>query len=233
MHHPLIQSIFSTCSPKDVIAYLQPFLTKERILRIEDVLSQRTQNVTVAIESPSDIYNAFAVVRTAEAFGLTDVHIIKSGTKRKKGWNTTLGTSQWTEIKYSDNGEKTLKEIKAKGFSLCGAALGPYPSLEELDLQKPVCLLFGNERSGLSKEAKMLCDQLFTIEMCGMVQSLNLSVAAGISLYCVTRKMKSGTNNTGLSKEELEMQRAAYYIRSIGIERVEKIISYQRQNGAV
>lgn len=233
MQHPLIQAIFSTCSPKDVTAYLLPFLTKERALKIESVLSQRTQNVTVAIESPSDIYNAFAVVRTAEAFGLTDVHIIQGGKKRKRGWNTTLGTSQWTEINYSESLSKTVKELKAKGVSLCGAALGPYSPLEELDLQKPVCLLFGNEKSGLSEEAKSLCDQLFTIEMCGMVQSLNLSVAAGISLYCVTRKMKSGKNNTNLSEEELEMQRAAYYIRSIGFERVEKIISYQRQNGAV
>jgi tRNA (guanosine-2'-O-)-methyltransferase len=225
IEHPIITSILSKKGAKETIEILGPLLTQKRRMRIDRVINQRLGSVIVAIEEPSDIYNALAIVRSAEAFGVSSVDIIDCRVAKKKGWHTTLGTSQWTEVHYREDIVEQMGQLKKRGFSICGAVVDSDTALESIDLSRPVCLLFGNEERGLTDEAKRVCDQCFTIPMYGMVESFNISVAAGIALYEVTKKIRNGRKEGDLTPEEKELLTAAYYIRSIGFEETAKILS--------
>ena len=99
---------------------------------------------------------------------------------------------------------------------IAGAIIHAEKKLSELKIDKPICILIGNEQRGLTHEAKNACDILFSIPMCGMVESLNLSVAAAISLFDLTqRKRMTLKNNTDLSITTEKKLRAKYYLNSV------------------
>ena len=98
-------------------------------------------------------------------------------------------------------------------------------SLEILPLDHPICFLFGNEKEGISDEAKKGCDLLFRVPMFGMVESYNLSVAAAITLYDYLRKKRKKLQRNGdLDLQEMIEEKARFYVRSLGIEQSSEIL---------
>ena len=74
--------------------------------------------------------------------------------------------------------------------------------LEVLPLDRPIALVFGNEKAGVSPGTRALCDGAYTIPMAGFSQSLNISVAAAVSLYSVCRRVREERPDGGLLSEE-------------------------------
>ncbi|MDN3505550.1 MAG: RNA methyltransferase [Rhabdochlamydiaceae bacterium] len=220
---PFFTKLCEQFSPEKIIENLAPFLTKERIDRIDHVLKYRIDSVEVAVESPADIHNALAIVRTAEAMGVTGMHIISPQMKPRKGKRTTRGTSHWTDVSYSDSLDIFGGKLE-DNISLCGAVVSDAHPLGELCLDKPVCLFFGNEHSGLTDEAKKRCDQLFTIPMYGMVESLNLSVAASIALYDVLRRKRESGTMGDFNNDNLLREKAYYFAKTLGLDQSKKIL---------
>ncbi|QVL57339.1 MAG: RNA methyltransferase [Simkaniaceae bacterium] len=210
--------------PKEkIIETLVPFLTKERIQTIDEVLANRMRSVQIAIERPYDIHNGLAVVRTAEALGASHVHFINAQMKKGQGKGTTKGTMKWVHL----HRHPSLKEFhEAKGeVLLAGASADGELSLENLPLERPICFLFGNEKEGISEEAKKRCDLLFRVPMFGMVESYNLSVAAAITLYDFLRKKRKKLQRNGdLDTQEMIEEKARFYVRSLGIEQSNEIL---------
>ena len=202
---------------RKVIKVLQPYLTEERVKGIDAVLSHRIHGVHVAIEAPYDIHNALAVVRTAEAFGIGHIHFINAMMKKGQGKNTTKGTLKWVHLMRHETLGGFLQE---KGeLLLVGASADASLTLEELPTDRPLCFLFGNEKEGLTAEAKKACDVRFSVPMFGMVESLNLSVAAGISLHDYLKRKRQEMKKLGdLDPESLLNEKAHFYIRSLGVE---------------
>lgn len=192
------------------------------------MLSKRIGSVQVALEAPYDIHNGLAVVRTAEALGVSTIHFINAIMKKGQGKNTTKGTLKWIHL---HRHESFPSFVKAKGEALLvGACAHGEVSLEELPVDRPLCFLFGNEKEGLSTEAKKECDLLFSVPMFGMVESLNLSVAAGISLYgYLQRKRKEIKRDGDLSDEEILEEKAHFYVRSLGVEQSFEILKRRLQ----
>ncbi len=208
---------------KKIIETLAPFLTEERIKTIDQVLGNRIRSVQAAIEGPYNIHNGFAVIRTAEALGISHVHFIKAQMKKGQGKSTAKGTLKWTHLVR----HRSLKDFQdAKGgFLIAGACANGRERLETLSIDRPVCFLFGNEKDGISEEAKKGCDILFRVPMFGMVESYNLSVAAAITLYdFLRRKRKELQRNGDLNEEEIIEEKACFYIRSLGIEKANEIL---------
>jgi TrmH family RNA methyltransferase len=78
-------------------------------------------------------------------------------------------------------------------YTVVGTALEGSTDYREADYaSKPVVLLMGSERVGLTEEQKALCDTLVRIPMAGYVESLNLSIAAALVLYEIYRQRQSG-----------------------------------------
>jgi tRNA (guanosine-2'-O-)-methyltransferase len=219
----MIEELLKTYPKEDVIKHLEEFLTRDRIERIDLALSKRIQNVEVAIESPYDIHNGLAVVRTAEALGVSHVNFINAIMKKGQGKNTTKGTLKWVHLERSPSIESFLEE-RDQVF-IAGACADGEMSLDDLPIDQPICFLFGNEKEGLSKKAKAGCNALFHVPMYGMVESLNLSVACAITLYdYLKRKRKALSKEGDLPLEQLVVEKACFYIRSLGIEQASEIL---------
>jgi len=202
---------------------LSKYLTKNRIEKIDQVLKKRITSLEVAFESPVDIHNAIASFRTMEALGVTDAHIIDAKFKKSKGKKTTQGAHQWVNVNYHD----TLDSFLGLNQTfLVGASVDGTKDIKDLPLDKNICIIFGNEKSGLSNKALEKADLLYKIPVYGMSQSYNLSVSCAISLYEYLRVKRDHIKSDGdINQVELEEQRTWYYFLSLGSDLSEKIIN--------
>jgi tRNA (guanosine-2'-O-)-methyltransferase len=205
-----------------MVERLRPFLSERRQARIEAVLAARLRSVEVAIENPYDPHNAAAVVRSAEALGVWAVHVIAASTGILRAEGTTTGTHNWIDTHHHAGLEEFLAEFSRRqdGMLLAGACVDATHMLDELPIDAPICLLFGNEHAGLSAAAQAACTLRFRIPIFGFAESYNLSVAAALSLYSQTARRRAALGASpgrlgDLDAATAELERARWYLRSI------------------
>jgi tRNA (guanosine-2'-O-)-methyltransferase len=194
---------------------LGPFLTEARRTRIEGVLDGRMATVHVAIEAPSDPRNAAAVVRTCEALGAMDVHVIAAEARALCSRDVTQGSFHWVRTHHHERIEEFLALARLRGVRLYGACMDGGEPVTRLGVDEPFCLMFGNEQRGLSVTARRACDALFHVPMVGMSESLNLSVAAAISLFEMLRRKRTDGLQGDLDASARDSLRASYYLGSV------------------
>jgi len=206
-----------TITPDLLITKLAPFIREERKNRIEEVINHRFQSIQLAIEAPSDIHNALASVRSCEAFGILNVHFIAVEGGAAAMSSVTKGTFYWVNIHFHATFADFMQVIKKNELSLAGGVLSNSRtvSLSQLPLPAKLCILLGNEQRGLSEQARQACDILYQIPMVGMVESLNLSVCAAVSLFELTQRKRGEGIQTDLNLEEATDLRAKYYLNSV------------------
>lgn len=199
----------------DIIDTLAPFITEKRKKRIDHVVDGRLNQLHLAIECPSDINNALAAVRSAEAMGVANVHIIQPEGGAKAARTITQGAFYWVNIHYHDNLSAFLTYATDKGLAIAGGTVTATIPLSEVPIEKPLCIMIGNEARGLTSEAVNACDYEYTIPMVGMSESMNLSVSAAISMYDTSQRKRAhmGHNSDLSDSEQMEM-RARYYLNS-------------------
>jgi len=203
---------------------LAPFITVERRERIERVLEGRLDSLHVAVERPEDPYNAAAVVRTAEALGVLHVHVADAPEDTLHARKTTQGSFNWLHTYHHPQLDHLLATLRSQEVVLCGAMMDGALAIEELPVERPLCLLFGNEGTGLSAEARAACDLTFRIPMHGMSESLNLSVSAALALYSVATRRRTLLGRAGdLAGERLLRERARYYARCVDVRTLEAL----------
>ncbi len=209
-------AVVATRGAEVVAARLAPFLTVARRARIEAVLRARVASLQVAIEDPQDPHNVAAVVRSAEALGVGAVHVIGGRASGLLSRKVTRGTFYWADIRHHAGWDDFRAGLPA-GMQLAGACVDPGTvELAVVPVDRPLCLLFGNEQSGLSARARAACTLHFRIPMAGMAESLNLSVAAGITMYTLLERRRALLGGAGdLPDQELAGQRARWYAKAI------------------
>jgi len=224
-----ISTLIARYGAGDIVSRLLPLLTPERLQRMHTVLDSRLRHIQVAVEEPSDIHNALAITRSCEAFGIDRLHLIGSQVERNPrniGRRTTKGALHWVHTKRYPALDSFLDTARRDGLTLAGAAGGDGIALEDLPLDEPICLLFGNENRGLSPLAIEHCDLRYHIPLQGMVTSLNLSVAAAISIYSTTVRYRKRLNGNGdLSEDEKRIELAWQLCRHVGAEKAETILA--------
>ena len=173
--------------PSDLWEALSPELSETRRQKIIDVASARTGHITLVLQDVSSEHNICACLRSAEAFGVQNVHVVNEK-KNYKISTVAKGSSSWLTIHNHTSIEECAKALKEEGYALCAAVPKKNSvTLEKLDSSKPLALVFGNEHAGISEEWEQHVDLYFTIPMCGFVESLNISVSAAISMQSVTQ----------------------------------------------
>lgn len=206
---------------REIIEQLAPYITPTRKKRIEEVLASRIHSIQIAVEHPNNPQNALAVVRTAEILGITEIHLMTDENKIEGIRGTTQGAFQWMHIHYVDTLSAFLSHCKneitnVSPIKIAGASVAGKIHLEDVSVEQPLILLFGNEQRGLSKEAENACDVLYKIPMFGMTESYNLSVSAAISLYDILRRKRQLLGkNSDLTQEQYETLKAEYYKKSV------------------
>ena len=161
-------------------------MTPEREERLKNVLDKRQPNLTVVLENVFDPHNISAVMRTCDAVGIQDIHILNTKISRHKKWGARSSSSaaKWLTIhQYSESGSCFTELRKKFPLILTTHLSSSAVSLFEIDFTKPVALVFGNEHSGVSDEIRVLADGNFVIPQAGIIQSLNISVACAVTLY--------------------------------------------------
>ena len=187
--------------------YLAQYLTPERKARMEGVLAYRTRYLTVVLEDIYQPHNASAVLRTCDALGVQDVHVVEKKNSYKPNPDIALGSAQWLNVhgyKGDDGIRNCYKQLKADGYRV--VATTPHTrakTLDELPLDTgKIALVFGTELTGLTQPAMDEADEYVYIPMYGFVESFNISVTAAISLHHLGHKLRTSTVPWQLPQEE-------------------------------
>ncbi|MBL9102231.1 MAG: RNA methyltransferase [Myxococcales bacterium] len=215
MDAPVFLATLARLGSEAVIDRLAPHLTEARRSRIDAVLRARVGSLCVALEDPHDPGNAAAVQRTIEALGGGDVHVIGLASARLRSRRITRGTFYWSDTRVHADWDGLRAALPA-GMRLAGACVDGAEDLEHVPVDRPLCLVFGNEQAGLTPRGRAACDLLFRIPMHGMAESLNLSVAAGIALHSLLARRRAALGAAGdLSGEQLAFLRARWYAKAV------------------
>ncbi len=192
-----------------------PLLTDERRQKINRVIKGRNFSNAVVLEGIYDRGNISAVMRTAEAFGFVNFHVIETQEKFKEANRVTQGADKWTEVRKWKSTKEAVRELKALGHKIVVTSLEASKPIEEIDWTIPTALVLGNEKDGISRDMLDLSDERVIIPMTGFVQSFNISVAGALSLYHIYRERTARLGkNADVSDEEQEILKAYYYMRT-------------------
>ncbi len=183
---------------KELIDHLAEFMTESRVQKFRDVLEWRTRHITVVLEDIYQPQNASAVVRTADCFGIQDVHVIENKNKYKVNPHVVLGAADWVDIhKYNSEENNTitcLTKLKDAGYKII--ATTPHTDsyeISDLPINEKFALVFGTEKLGISDDVKAQADGFVKINMHGFTESFNISVSAALSMYELTKRLHSNS----------------------------------------
>ncbi|WP_130819381.1 23S rRNA (guanosine(2251)-2'-O)-methyltransferase RlmB [Anaerococcus vaginimassiliensis] len=154
---------------------------------LDDLSDEKRLIILDQIEDP---HNLGAIIRSAESFGFDGVVIPerRSASVTSTVYKTSAGAINNIKVYRVKNLTRSIKDLKDKGFWIYGLAGEADSSIDKADLTGKVGLVVGNEGSGISRLVRDNCDMLVNIPMLGRVNSLNASVAAGISMYELLRQ---------------------------------------------
>lgn len=216
MKFPEQKDILIKYTPDVIIKTLLPYVNNHRAQRIEDVINGRLNGIQLAIEAPSDINNAFATIRTAEALGVSKVHLIAPEGNAFTIRSITQGACYWIDILYHNKLHDFINYTTQHKLLLAGGTIDATTLLSEVPVTQPLCILIGNEQRGLSAQAQNNCNYCYRIPMVGMSESMNLSVSAAISLYDTTQRKRNLLNSkSDLTITEQQHIRAHYFLNSV------------------
>jgi len=145
--------------------------------------------LVVALDQITDPHNLGAILRSANLFeaDLVVLPARRSAQVTPTVLKTSAGASNYVPQLTVPNMTRALQELKAAGFWIYGADAGGAPAFE-LDLTGRVCLVMGSEGRGMSRLVREQCDEIISIPVRGNIDSLNVSVAAGICMDEVRRQ---------------------------------------------
>lgn len=182
--------------------------TEKRRETIKRILGNRRTDFAIVVENIHDKHNIGAVARTYDCVGGLDLFIINTNKIDLRSWYTTSRRAdRWLRIHIYDDVGACFAELKRRGFTiLAGDSAANSKDLYDIDfVSERIALVFGEEHAGISEKVRELADGVFTIPQVGASQSLNISVAAAVSMYEAYRqKRAAGQDGATLSKEQYD-----------------------------
>lgn len=166
-----------------------------RFQRLKEVLARRQPDLTVLLEDVHKPHNISAVMRTCDAVGVFEMHAVNEIADLPTFSQVARGTQKWINLHSHPNIKSAINNLE--NFNLYVAHLSESSiDYREIDYTRPTAILLGAEKWGVSKEAAALADGHIIIPMLGMVQSLNVSVAAAVILFEAQRqRLQAGLYN--------------------------------------
>ena len=167
----------------------QEYSTPEEILQV--ARERDEQPFIIICDEIEDPHNLGAIIRTAEACGVHGIIIPK---RRSASLNATVaksasGALEYMKVARVTNIANTIDYLKEQGVWVFGADMdGEDYSLVDFDM--PCALVIGNEGKGIGNLTAKKCDRIVSLPMCGKINSLNASVAAGVLMYEALRKRR-------------------------------------------
>ena len=156
-----------------------------RLARAEAVLERRRRSLCVVLEDAHDPHNVSAVLRTCEALGVQDVHLVAEQEDESiLNPRVTIGAHRWLTVHRHRGSEAAIATLRGAGYRICVSHLDAgATALPDLAAEGRTAYVFGNERSGVTARWLAAADATFLIPTSGFSGSLNLSVAVALVLY--------------------------------------------------
>lgn len=167
-------------------------LLPRRYERLRSVLDGRMGDLTLLLEHVDKPHNLSAILRSCDAVGVLEAHAVCLKGRLPTFNCTAQGSQKWVPLQLHASGAAAMAELKRQGFRLYGTHLSAEAvDYRQCDFTGPTALVLGAEKWGLSDAAAALVDQAVVIPMRGMVQSLNVSVAAATLLFEALRQRQA------------------------------------------
>ncbi len=164
---------------------LEQLISNRRLERIDSVLDNRIVTVTAVFEDLYDPRNVAAGLRTCDAFGLADAHVITEQHAYRLDGDVSASSEQWLSIHRYGSTEDCIETLRSEGFAIWVSDLAATKTLDELDVEGKIALVVGAEKEGITEKMRQAADVRYILPMHGMVQSFNVSVALAISLQTI------------------------------------------------
>lgn len=207
-----IDRIIEQHGAQKICDLLADMMTPERVARIDAVLSARLASVVTCVEDTYDPHNAAATIRTTEALGLQELHVIEPQLRFSAAKGVTRGAHRWIDLHRWPRPEDAIAALHGRGFRVYATAPGAKVSIEDVDVSSPVAILFGNEHDGVSESAIAASDGAITVPMFGFTESYNLSVTVGLAMSRIATRRRAYVSASGdLSPERLAHLRARWF----------------------
>lgn len=168
-------------------------MSQERLSKIKNVLNARQPDVSVILDTVHKAHNLSAIIRTCDAVGIPEVHAVENQRGDIRTYaGATAGTHKWVSLHRHLDLSEVISSHQAAGQKVVAAHLSDKAiDFREVDYTQPITILMGAEKTGVSGEAAELVDQHITINMHGMVESLNVSVAFALIAFEMERQRKA------------------------------------------
>ncbi|WP_186645718.1 TrmH family RNA methyltransferase [Fluviispira vulneris] len=209
-------------------AALRGFITEPRLAKMEKVAGKRSRKVLTVFENTHHAHNISAILRTIDAFGFLDLFFLYSNQEMRFRTADTIdrGASQWLMPKRLVSIEKCAHILQQNGYKIVLVSLPDFsrtakhysekiPSFSSNQFastafkdfigDKKIALIFGSELHGVSPEWQDYADAYISVEMYGFMESLNVSVCAGIILQSLREFFEKSSDNHLLSDLEKKL----------------------------
>ena len=182
-------------------------ISENKIEMFNRLAGLRTRHLTVVLENIYQEHNASAVMRTCDCFGIQELHTIEKNNVYKIQRDIARGAGRWVDLSnYNSKEDPTstcLNSLKEKGYTI--VATTPHEkeiTLRELPLDKPIALVFGTEKEGISSTVMENADYFVRIPMYGFTESYNISVSVALALQYLRERLQNEEIPFLLTEEE-------------------------------
>ena len=169
-----------------------PLIAPERFRKIRELLEKRQTDLTLVMDNVNKPHNLAAIIRSCDAVGIHQVHAISYRSSIKTKQHTAAGASRWLRVRLSESIEPVGEQLREAGAQILVAHYCPEAvDFRSIDYTRPTAIVMGEELKGPSQAALDLADNFIYIPMMGMVESLNVSVAAALILFEAQRQRQA------------------------------------------
>lgn len=183
-------------------------VTQRRQQKIREVLSLRQPDLTLVLANIHDPHNVSAIYRSCDAFGVHEVQLYYTHTPFPAlGRKTSASARKWVETVRHRDEEALFSALSDKGCQVLATTFSPRAKpLWDWNFLPPTAIILGNEHSGVEDALCERADGEIYIPMRGMIQSLNVSVAAAVILAEASRQrtLAGMYGKTRFGEEEME-----------------------------
>ena len=173
-----------------VVAYLSSVVYASLDNVISEAYGKGETPLLVILDRVTDVRNIGAIARTAECAGAHAIVVPSRGTAQlgADAMKTSAGALSHIAVCRVENLKTTIKEIQANGIVVIACSEKADDLVYTADLTAPLAIMMGSEEDGISPEYLKLADGHVKLPVNGQIESLNVSVAAGIIIYEVLRQ---------------------------------------------
>ncbi len=167
-------------------------MTPKRFAKLRGVLDRRQPDLTVLLDNVHKTHNFSAIVRSCDAVGAYEAHAVWPDPKLKPNHMSSGGSGKWVRVCVHPDLDTAVAALRSNGMQLVAAHLDESAlDYRRVDFTRPTAIVLGAELDGVSAAGLEQADIRVAVPMAGMVESLNVSVAAAVLLFEAQRQREA------------------------------------------